>query len=96
MVCRPTTRKFVHHKIFDLRLQQASHWDAADTDPLEVARVEIVEETAVRLSLGRPSMTDNPSVQLDINTYPIPENIAKAEAAHYHRDFRYVFTTKDE
>lgn len=81
----------IHHNILQRWLQPGGHAELIDADPLATARREATEETAVELAEYLPIDSKHPLVPIDINSHSIPENKAKAEAEHYHHDFRYVF-----
>lgn len=86
----------VHHKILQRWFQPGGHWEADETDPLEAARREALEETAVELNEYLALYKGNLLVPLDIDIHPIPANLAKAELEHLHYDFRYAFIASSE
>jgi 8-oxo-dGTP pyrophosphatase MutT (NUDIX family) len=87
----------IHHKVHDAWLQPGGHWeDDEETDPLAAARREVQEETGVTDLTYLPIDPKLPLVPLDLSTHPIPARPLKAEPAHWHHDFRYVFVTDTE
>lgn len=43
----------------------------------------------------RSLISRDAEVPFDIDTHIIPENPKKGEPAHFHHDFRYIYTTKE-
>ncbi len=79
--------------IFHAKLQKwlfpGGHLDD-DEKPFEAAFRELIEEAGIdRLLIKQNSSWIE--APLDIDHHPIPENVKKAEPAHFHWDFLYVF-----
>jgi S-adenosylhomocysteine hydrolase/8-oxo-dGTP pyrophosphatase MutT (NUDIX family) len=87
----------LEHKSLAKLLQPGGHIDADDESPLAATLREIEEETGLRASdlRLRPLSPRDRNLPFDINTHYIPENPKKGEPAHYHHDFRYVYTTEN-
>lgn len=85
----------LEHKTLGKYLQPGGHIEPEDTSMLDAALREVREETGLlREELALHSaIAQRPNVPFDINTHFIPANNTKNEPAHYHHDFRYVFTT---
>lgn len=86
----------VHHRFLQRWLQPGGHWEADETDPLEAARREVIEETGVRLAEVLPLDTESPLLPFDIEIQDIPDRPERDEPKHNHYDFRYIFVAKDE
>lgn len=86
----------VHHKILQQWFQPGGHWDPGESDPLQAARREAVEETGVRIADYLPLDVAQPLVPMDIDSHYIPANSGRNEFEHYHHDFRYVFAAASE
>lgn len=87
----------LEHRSLEKLLQPGGHIEPEDTSLIEATLREIEEETGLKgkdLSL-RPADLKHPSVPLDIDTHHIPENAKKGEPAHYHHDFRFLYTTSN-
>lgn len=85
----------ISHRALGLWIPPGGHVEG-DTALSECARREVEEEVALS-GLALHPWHGLSGCPLDIDTHPIPENPAKAEAAHVHHDFRYVFrTTRDD
>ncbi|MGW2919918.1 NUDIX hydrolase [Streptomyces angustmyceticus] len=80
----------VHHLATGKWLLPGGHLEPADTHLMEAARRELAEETGILAEAVAPA-SDLP-VHIDI--HPIDANGAKAEPAHQHIDFRFLFRTE--
>lgn len=79
----------VHHRILDRWLLPGGHLEKSDTSLPGAALRELCEETGI--SPASVTLVDDAPVDIDPHT--VPENTAKAEPAHTHYDFRFVFRT---
>ncbi len=82
----------IHHKFLDRWLQPGGHVDASDTNLIEAAKRECVEEVNLNpenLKLLQ-NITDE-GLPFDIDSHHIPANENKKELGHFHHDFRYLF-----
>lgn len=82
----------IHHRFLNRWLQPGGHIDAADATPLAAAQREAHEEVGLPKSALRVVATgSDPLIPFDVDSHAIPANPKKAEAAHWHYDFRYLF-----
>jgi 8-oxo-dGTP pyrophosphatase MutT (NUDIX family) len=84
------------HKTLAKLLQPGGHVESEDSSLLGATLREVEEETGLKpaeLKL-RSVLIGSPNVPFDIDTHRIPANPKKNEPAHYHHDFRYLYTTK--
>ena len=83
------------HKSLGKLLQPGGHIETHDESFTDAALREIEEETGLKRSelRLRSAMPGDPEVPFDIDSHYIPNNEKKQEPAHYHHDFRYVYTT---
>lgn len=84
----------LEHKKLGKLLQPGGHVEKGDNTILETARREIYEETRLN-NLELVNISSNTDIPFDINTHFIPENSKKSMVAHYHHDFRYLFTVEE-
>ena len=77
------------HKTLNRFLQPGGHFEGDDSLAASAAR-EVLEETGVSVDLHPLSNADHP---IDIDAHRMPENLKKQEDAHWHFDFRYLFTS---
>lgn len=99
VMCQKTGRLLLlEHKSLGRLLQPGGHIDDADNSPLEAAYRELEEETGINRKLLKSIniSPDNELVPFDVDVHFIPANPKKPEDEHYHYDFRYLFTIKDE
>ena len=82
------------HKKLGKWLQPGGHVEKVDKTILDTAKREIFEETGLK-KLELVSLSINNDIPFDINTHFIPENPKKNMPAHYHHDFRFLFTIND-
>jgi len=85
----------LEHKTLSKLLQPGGHVEPEDNSFSGAVLRELEEETGLvsgqlKLCSIFPGDTEVP---FDIDTHSIPENVKKGEPAHYHHDFRYVYTT---
>lgn len=80
----------IHHKNFKRWQQPGGHIEQNDATPRDAARREVLEETGQRV--GQPHLVRGKPTPLHISAHFIPANAAKGEPAHWHYDFRYLFT----
>jgi len=85
----------LEHKSLGRLLQPGGHVDPDDGSPIATTLREIEEETGLQVGdlRLRPISPRDRDLPFDIDTHYIPENPKKGEPAHYHHDFRYVYTT---
>lgn len=81
----------LEHKKLGKLLQPGGHVEDVDNTIVETAIREIYEETGLN-NLELVNISSNTDIPFDINTHFIPENSKKNMVAHYHHDFRYLFT----
>jgi 8-oxo-dGTP pyrophosphatase MutT (NUDIX family) len=79
----------IHHRSFDRWLNPGGHLEPGDATLRAAALRELVEETGIPAEEIVP-VGERP-VHVDVHAIPASE--AKAEPAHWHFDFRYVFRT---
>jgi adenosylhomocysteinase len=87
----------LEHKTLAKLLQPGGHVESEDNTFADAVLRELEEETGLtsaELSL-RSVISRDTEVPFDIDTHNIPENPKKGEPAHFHHDFRYVYTTKE-
>ena len=87
----------LEHKSLSKLLQPGGHLEPTDESLIEATLREIEEETGLKpdgITL-HSAIPNKPEVPFDIDTHHIPKNIKKNEPAHYHHDFRYLYTTKN-
>ena len=82
------------HKKLGKWLQPGGHVEKVDNTILDTAKREILEETGLE-NLELVSLSINNNIPFDINTHFIPENSKKNMPAHYHHDFRFLFTINE-
>ncbi len=81
----------IHHKQLEKWLCPGGHLEPDETDPAQSALRELIEETGIApAGIGRDPRWS--SMPVEIDHHPIPENSKKAEPAHSHWGFLYVFT----
>lgn len=81
------------HKKLNRLLQPGGHVESTDSNLLNTALREIYEETKLN-NLELINIFPDKNVPFDINTHFIPENAKSNMPAHYHHDFRYLFTVE--
>lgn len=79
------------HKKLGKWLQPGGHVEKVDKTILDTAKREIFEETGLK-DLELVNLSINNAIPFDINTHFIPESPKKNMPAHYHHDFRFLFT----
>lgn len=87
----------LEHKTLAKLLQPGGHVEPEDNTFNDAVLRELKEETGLtsdELSI-RSVISRDAQVPFDIDTHAIPENPKKGEPAHYHHDFRYLYTTKE-
>lgn len=87
----------LEHKSLGKLLQPGGHVEPEDKSLIEATLREIEEETGLRRSdlLLHSADLNDPTLPIDIDTHHIPENPKKGEPAHYHHDFRFLYTTSN-
>jgi 8-oxo-dGTP pyrophosphatase MutT (NUDIX family) len=87
----------LEHRSLAKLLQPGGHIEPTDESLLDATLREIEEETGLKPSelKLRPEMPQKQEVPFHIDTHYIPENSKKHEPGHYHHDFRYLYTTKN-
>lgn len=85
-------KKFLvlYHKDLKMYLFPGGHIDPNDKTPLEAAKREVEEETGLKENLL--NLVGDALVPIDIDTHIIEYNERRNLPAHYHFDFRYLFT----
>ncbi len=81
----------IKHKVLSLWLAPGGHAGPFEM-PSQTSARELAEETGLRGFELHPWHYVS-GIPIDIDTHPIPENKARGEAAHFHHDFRYIFTS---
>ncbi len=82
----------LRHKSLERWLQPGGHTEG-DVSLLASAVREAVEETGMAVEqLRNIAVHENSEVPFDIDSHYIPANPKKGEDAHFHHDFRYVFS----
>ncbi len=91
IVFDPTGTKvlLIVHKTLERYLQPGGHFEGDATLAASAAR-EVLEETGVAVEPHPLSNGDHP---VDIDAHRMPANAKKQEDAHWHFDFRYLFTS---
>ncbi len=91
IVFDPTHTKIllIVHKTLGRFLQPGGHFEGDESLVASAAR-EVLEETGVTVELHPLSNSDHP---IDIDAHWMPANLKKQEDAHFHFDFRYLFTS---
>lgn len=77
----------IHHRALDLWLFPGGHVEDDDETLAAAALRELTEETGVQPTAVRPLR----ELPMDIDIHDIPASPARAEPAHTHYDFRFVF-----
>lgn len=87
----------LEHKTLAKLLQPGGHVEPEDNTFTDAVLRELEEETGLTSAelLLRSIISRDTDVPFDIDTHNIPENPKKGEPAHFHHDFRYVYTTKE-
>ena len=83
----------IHHRVFDKWLPPGGHYEAPGS-LWESAVRETAEETGVS-GIARLPWTAGSDLPIDIDTHPIPANLAKNEGPHVHHDFRFLAIAPD-
>jgi 8-oxo-dGTP pyrophosphatase MutT (NUDIX family) len=81
----------IHHKQLQIWLCPGGHLEPGETDPAQSALRELFEETGISPE-GIARDPRWPGLPIDIDYHPIPASAKKAEPAHSHWAFLYVFT----
>ncbi|MDY7102593.1 MAG: NUDIX domain-containing protein [Actinomycetota bacterium] len=89
----PTGRVLLRwHDLMGSYLHVGGHGDPGERSPLDVARREATEETALRDLRPWPDGTTAP---IHVIAVPVPANPTRGEGAHTHIDIRYVLATDE-
>ncbi len=80
------------HKTLNRFLQPGGHFEGDDSLAASAAR-EVLEETGVTVD---PHPLGNGDHPVDIDAHWMPANAKKGEEAHWHFDFRYLYTSMHE
>lgn len=84
---RTGTALQIRHRALGRWLMPGGHVEDEDASLVEAAKRELVEETG---DVGRNAILLS-GVPIDIDPHVIPVRPERAEAAHLHFDFRYIF-----
>lgn len=84
----------MQHKALGLELVPGGHCDPFE-HPCKTALRELIEETGMSGARLCPWHAEHGFCPIDIDTHPIPANATRGELAHFHHDFRYVFTVEE-
>lgn len=72
------------------------HWDPEDQELFNTAKRELMEEAWLfDIELHKRHKEHN-YLPIDIDTHSIPYSEKKQEDAHFHHDFRFIFTMKKQ
>ncbi|WP_158219664.1 NUDIX hydrolase [Ideonella sp. A 288] len=83
----------IHHRVFNEWLPPGGHYEPPDSLWGSAVR-ETTEETGLR-NIDRHPWTVCHDLPIDIDTHPIPANVAKGEGPHVHHDFRFLAVAPD-
>lgn len=89
------TRKvlLLHHKTLGKWLMPGGHVESTDDSLIGAALREVEEETNLTAEQLIPmNIIDGIPCCVEINSHLIPRNDKKNESAHYHHDFRFLFS----
>lgn len=81
----------LYHKDLKMYLYPGGHVDSSEINPLQAAKREILEETGLE-NFKQVLLSENELIPIDIDTHLIEYNERLNLPAHYHFDFRYLFT----
>lgn len=81
----------LYHKDLKMYLYPGGHINITDINPLYATKREIKEETGLD-NLKQLNISEDELVPIDIDTHIIEYNERLNLQAHYHFDFRYLFT----
>lgn len=86
-------KKFLvlYHKDLEMYVYPGGHVDLNDINPLTAACREVNEETGLN-DFKLLKILDDKVVPIDIDTHTVRRNARLDLPAHYHFDFRYLFT----
>jgi 8-oxo-dGTP pyrophosphatase MutT (NUDIX family) len=79
----------IEHRSLRRWLQPGGHLEPVDTDLRAAALRELCEEAGI----DPAAVTSDGGDPIHVDCHPIPESPAKGEPAHFHLDFRYLFST---
>ena len=81
----------IHHRALDRWLFPGGHLEADDSSLRDAALRELMEETGIsKVALSAPA-DEFAAMPVHLDRHIIPENPAKAEPAHPHYDFGFIF-----
>lgn len=82
----------IFHNQLKMWLQPGGHLEPEDLSLVAASEREIEEETGLKVKLADWHIKNNLPIMVD--THPIPAH--KNRPAHFHHDFRYIFSPEDD
>lgn len=79
----------IEHRALGRRLQPGGHLEPVDADLRTAALRELSEEVGI----DPAAVAFTGDLPIHVDCHPIPDSPVKGEPAHFHLDFRYLFST---